>query len=703
MILRLLGSVMCLHLVIGIAFAEDVPEHNPPAWLDEVQTYCMMPILPESAVDLGISVNGVWGGVGSDNPILREHEPLRKAFGDDVAAYVQAAHDAGLLVSSIVYGIEEPPPSLRKIFPELSEMACRLENGKLREAVGLILMCTNNPDWVEWEIAYGKRGIDNGADMILVDTPMGASFVSGGFLKGGFCPSCMARFTKHMTDTFTADEMLHRFGLKALEVPDLIKRLSSRQIVGPPDSPRAFRNSEPDDLLFREFIRCQEQGAFETRRTLANELRRYAREKNRAVAICTNGADLGSQNPFDHWVRGLMFADLFDMFAYELGYMPQGLPKNELGKLPRAKWAPYHKLAHAVHGRRAPAALHTGAMRSVIEQAIQKRSPANAALGVQCAEAYAANGAYMPYFITPETEKVFIENVWAGVIESTRFVSSHKDLFEGDLKTGSDVAVLFLFNERGRVIPAVFPSYLGLAQTLIEGSYPFEVVFAGDDHYVKDRLRVTDLVSYRTLFLPSPIDPTDNQKRVVQDFVKGGGTLVCQEPERLGIPLEEAKRLPSETLCVEGRFPYGDGTVVVMAGKVTSTWTDDAASNYFQTGDEKWRRQIEDLAKALGLKSVLDRKSDGLVSAFPILQPEKKHIIVHLVNYDVDYSNDRVREKTDIAVRISRPDFLTGPVEGLWYAPGLGEPERIVVDASGDTLSCVVPRLDTTGALVLGP
>jgi hypothetical protein len=342
-------------------------------------------------------------------------------------------------------------------------------------------------------------------------------------------------------------------------------------------------------------------------------------------------------------------------------------------------------------------------MTTVIEEAIHKRSPANAPLGVQCAEAYAANGAYMPYFIMPESEKVFVENVWAGVIESTRFVSSHKDLFEGDLKTGADVAVLFLFNERGRVIPAVFPSYLGFAQALIEGSYPFEVVFAGDDHYVKDTLRVTDLAPYRTLFLPSPIDPTDNQNRVVQDFVKGGGTLVCQEPERLGIPLEEVEKLPSETLCAEGWFPYGDGRVVVMAGKVTETWTDDAASNYFKTADGRWRGQIEDLAKALGLKSVLKRKPDGLVSAFPILQPEKRRMVVHLINYDVDYSNDSVREKTDIAIRIFRPDFLTGPVEGLWYAPGLGEPERIVVDASGDALSCVVPRLATTGALVLGP
>jgi hypothetical protein len=495
--------------------------------------------------------------------------------------------------------------------------------------------------------------------------------------------------------------MLERFGIKALEVPDLIKRLSSRQLVGPPDSPRAFRNSDPDDLLFREFIRCQEQGAFETRRTLTNELRRYAREKNRVVAICANAADLGSQNPFDHWVRGLMFADLFDMFAYELAHMPQGLPKKELGELPRSKWAPYHKLAHAVHGRRAPAALHTGAMTPVIEQAVKKRSPVNAPLGVQCAEAYAANGAYMPYFIMPESNNVFVENVWAGVIESMRFVSSHKDLFEGDLKTGSDVAVLFLFNERGRVIPAVFPSYLGLAQTLIEGSYPFDVVFAGDDHYVRDQLLMADLDPYRTLFLPSPIDATENQKRIVRDYVKGGGTLVCQEPKRIGIPLEEAKELPSEILCVKGRFAYGDGTVVVMAGEVAETWTDDAASNYFKTGDGKWRRQIEELAKDLGLNSVLEHVPDGLVSAFPILQPEKKRVVVHLVNYDVDYSNDSVREKTHIAMRITRPEFLTGRVNGLWYAPGLDEPTRVVVDGSGDTLSCVAPHLATAGALVL--
>jgi hypothetical protein len=61
-----------------------------------------------------------------------------------------------------------------------------------------------------------------------------------------------------------------------------------------------------------------------------------------------------------------------------------------------------------------------------------------------------------------------------------------------------------------------------------------------------------------------------------------------------------------------------------------------------------------------------------------------------------------VRDKTDIAIRISRPDFLAGSDEGWWYAPDLDKPKRIVVDATGKTLSCVVPNLGTTGALVVG-
>src|SRR5205823_5999944 len=132
---------------------------------------------------------------------------------------------------------------------------------------------------------------------------------------------------------------------------------------------------------------------------------------------------------------------------------------------------------------------------------------------VQSAEAYAANGAYVQYYIEPQAgNQVFLEKCWAGTARHAAFVQSHRDLYEGELRSGSPLAVLFLLNERGRTIPAVYPSYLGFAQALVEGSYPFDVLFAGDGHYVRDRLTGEELRPYRTVLLPSPIEPTANQK-----------------------------------------------------------------------------------------------------------------------------------------------------------------------------------------------
>lgn len=106
--------------------------------------------------------------------------------------------------------------------------------------------------------------------------------------------------------------------------------------------------------------------------------------------------------------------------------------------------------------------------------------------------------------------------------------------------------MLFLFNERGRTIPAVFPSYLGLAQGFTESHHALNVVFGGDGHYVSDRITDEELGMYRTLVVPSPVDPTDNQQQLLRQFVEKGGTVVCLEPQRLGLDAEGAEAVAEE-------------------------------------------------------------------------------------------------------------------------------------------------------------
>jgi hypothetical protein len=496
----LVGAMLLLAATHGIASGQDRTERDLPAWLDEVQTYCMVPLVPERAAQLHASVNGVWGGAGGPHPILTHTETapaVQARFGTDARAFVDACHAAGLRVVCMVNSIEGFPP-LRAAWPDLEKMACLGADGKpVVVGKGMMLMCTNNPDWLQWEIDFGRKGIDQGADMVLVDTPMSSSFVSG-FLRGGFCPHCMAGFRKYLEERFTPEERQERFDLAGFDTSAIVKRLSPLQFMTDPKQ-RPFQNATKDDLLFREFIYCQEEASFRTRTLLVETLREHARAKGRKVAFCTNAADLGTANPGGYWIRAIMFADLFDLFAYEQNYLPDGLPSPEMTELPRGKWAAYHKLAYAIHHRRSPAVISANAMGALLKTVLLKGKTANVLTAVQSAEAYAANGAYIQYQVEPLTVGTkLLEKCWRESARIAGFVQSHKDLYGGDLRSGSSTAIIFLFNERGRTIPAVFPSYLGFAQALVEGNYPFDVLFGGDGHYVTDKMTMEELQGPKT-------------------------------------------------------------------------------------------------------------------------------------------------------------------------------------------------------------
>jgi hypothetical protein len=698
------STLLCLCLHCEPAAREEAPKvaaSPSPDWVDHVQTYCMVPVLPETAAELHASVNGVWGGIGGTDPILTARETVpavQQRYDTDVRAFVEADHAAGLVVPGVINGLEGFP-SLRAVWPNLEDMACRDAQGK-PVAVGdqkMLLMCTNNPRWQQWELDFGKRGIDAGADMLLLDTPMSASFISG-FLKAGFCPFCMANFERYLNAKFTPEQLRERFGLETFDAEAVVARLAPLQDLADP-ARRPFNHTSRDDLLFREFIYCQEQASFDTRKALVDALRAYAKAQGRQIALATNASDLGTVNPGGHWIRALMFADLFDLFVYEQNAEPAGMPSDDAAKYPRGRWAAYHKLAYAIYHRRSPAVIHAGAMGRLILPVMKNRSSINTWMEVQSAEAYAANGAYVQYYIEPRAGwRLFLDKCWKDSARHAAFVLDHRDLFDGPLRSGSPLAILFLYNERGRTIPAVCPSYLGFAQALTEGNYPFDVVFAGDGHYVRDRLSSQDLAPYRAIIVPSPLAPTDGQKRVVEAFLKAGGTVVCQEPEALGLR-GTPEGLADAPQCLVGQFRVGRGRVLLLGGDVTETWTDDVGSNFLKTYQPALRRKIGDLAEMLGAGSVTS-SDGGLVTAFPVLQPERERVVVHLVNCDIDYDQDQIREKTDVPISLARPDFLDGPVEATLYVPD-EEPEPLPVLAAAEGFSLTVPHLAVTATVVV--
>ncbi len=659
----------------------------------------MVPVLPETAKQMNVTVNGIWGG-GGNNPVLTSHEMVagvRGKYGDDTAAFVRDSKQKGLIVPGLVYGLEGIS-DLRDIWPNLDDMACRNAKGETIGGQEAIFMCVNNFDWVQCEIGYGKRAIDLGADAILVDTPMSASFIAG-FLGGGFCDPCLDLFWKYLNRKFTSDELKDKFGISDFDKAEFIQRLSSRQVVDAHTRP--FINTSSEDLLYREFIYCQDQAAFDTRKYLADALRKYAKSRGRKIALFTNAADMGTQNPGGHWVRALIFADIFDVFGYEQDRFDYGMPGESPMPVPKGKWAAYHKLAHSIKHRRSAAVIHAGAMGQILSKVMVKNQPQTAWLGVQCAEAYASNGAYILYHVDPAGNGTFLKSCWSKAIEVNGFVLSHKDFYEGDLKSGADLAVVFLFNERGRTIPSVFPSYFGFAQGLIEGNYPFDVVFAGDGNFVKDRLDSAQLQPYGTIIVPSPISPTANQKKVIQAFAKAGGIVVCQEPKLLGLTADAARNIDSPESWCAYEFGYGKGKVFVLSGDITLTDTHDVGTRFFRQYTDDLRKQLAGMAEDLGLTSLLKGHQDGLVSAFPILQSDRQRLVVHLVNYDVDYEADSIRGKSNLQLTIPSPDFLEGNLEGTLYPVHKEAIQTLPVSVSDGTIKCTIPDLGMSAALVI--
>lgn len=700
--IAIMASIVVLFVFspLPLRAGEPTSPADLPAWLGKTQTYCMVPVLPETAAKLHVTVNGVWAGISGTHPILTSKDivpAVTAKYGDNPKAFVDACHQSGLVVFSVVNGLEGFT-SLRSAGVDLDKMACRDAQGKpIQAGKDMILMCTNNPDWLKWEIDHGKRGIDLGADAVFVDTPMSSAFVSG-FLRGGFCPHCLANFEKYLNNNFTRAQLAERFDLAEFDAKAVAARLSPLQNLSDPKN-RPHHNSSKDDLLFREFIYCQEQASFDTRKRLVEALRAHARSKARKIALVTNAADLGSVNPGGHWVRALMFADLFDLFAYEQNLEPAGMTSNEVTRYPRGKWAAYHRLAHAVHGRRAPAVIHAGAMGRVLIDVLTKRKTTNTWMEVQSAEAYAANGAYIQYYIEPNGMKLFLDKCWSGATRHAGFVQSHLDFYDGELRSGSPLAILFLMNERGRTIPAVFPSYLGFAQALTEANFPFDVVFAGDGHYVRDRLTNENLRPYQTILVPSPIAPTPNQQRLIQKFVEAGGTLVCQEPEKLGLTRRDETAPPASS-CLATSFRHGKGEVLVLRGKITDTWTDDAGANFFKTYEPGLRTEIARLAESLHLARILPEEATGKISAFPVLQLDKKRLLLHLVNYDIDYDKDAIRERSNLTVRVRRPGFLPERIVARWHTPGKAT-QKLEVSTAADGWALTVPRFGISGVVAI--
>ena len=675
-------SLMLLSILVATSFAGSAHElvtsnflshvKNNESWFNSPQVYDMVALPLDDIQAFHITVNGLWNGFFAANltsPFAfgRYIESLLsgRSYESD-EEFVKVQHDEGMLVPATILTTQG-----HRSFQgdKLEDFACRSIDGKLcywdKEADSYWMNALND-EFIDWCIEHGKKAIDAGADLIVLDEIQGSSFIpmyqwASQYIDWlnapGFSNCTIEKFRNFLTNKYSNEQLQQIFGIDNISSYDLKSRIAETMYL-------TYNERIKADKLNEEYFKFLEIGNFNAKKRLIQELKKYAEENGKQIVIAANSYALGTPRGGGYWSKGLHFAGLLDFFTFENKY--SALADDDLPMMPRAKWLAWEKLAYASTG--SPAVALLGASEAVYIAGDTTNSYKNY-LSILCAEAYANRGAFVSWYV-----KIWgKETNWMGCANIYDFVLKHRGLYEGEIN--NSVAVLYLYGEGMR---NKSDSYLGLAQALAESNVPYRVIFDGDGFYINESLSIEKLAPYDLIFIPNVINITEKQKNTIFQYVEQGGIAAIFDPQALGFEQDE------------GELQYGNGTFIFMQ---------DVANEYFHNYDDDLRREIESVVSKHVQSPLYVKNADRKIIAYPYYQPEKKRVVIHLVNYDYTKWNDGVVPKENINIRIKKPSF---DVKGAYIiSPDCKENLTVLMSCEGDYINMTVPSLKIYDVVVL--
>jgi len=266
----------------------------------------------------------------------------------------------------------------------------------------------------------------------------------------------------------------------------------------------------------------------------------------------------------------------------------------------------------------------------------------------------------------------------------------------------ADVAVLHSFASMAYNNDLPWQSAMLFEQALIQGRVPFDIIF--DQH-------LNDLSKYRVLVLPDQECLSDEQGRLIREYVNRGGGLVATEDSSLYTEWRQRRRefglrdlfqidppggrgreaAARRNEVAQGRVVYIPSVRPALPKRPAAPMT-----------SEFWKLPVnwEELLSAVRWAA---RDDLSLVVKAPLtvtaeLQEQKGtgKLLVHLINYDVDRKPQA--GKIEVSLRIPRGK-KAGQVTVL--SPDEAKPQSVVCALKNDRAVFTVPGLKTYSVAVL--
>ena len=296
------------------------------------------------------------------------------------------------------------------------------------------------------------------------------------------------------------------------------------------------------------------------------------------------------------------------------------------------------------------------------------------------------------------------------MLEYIAFYRRYRDLFAGT-RDVADVGLLrsypsITYNNAGAQLSAILAE-----QALIQARVPFDLIF--DEH-------LGDLAKYRVVVLPNSECLSDSQLAYIRRFVQNGGGLIAigqsglyDEWRRVRVKhgLEELIDGQPQARGYEervGRVEISGSPVRKEVGQGRSVYLPSMQFDgpmpemvsYFRIDNRFWKRpgNWEDLVSAISWvakdNTLLRVGGPEHLVANLVSQPERRRMILHLVNYNAH--NSALTEPVPVACRV--PEAVK---EVRLYSPDTGAPHAVTASNKASIVAFEVPPVKVYSIAVM--
>ncbi len=615
------------------------PIPDDPQWYKRTQVYGMLPLWPDDALTLGLTLNGLWGGYFWASPIRQGNY----MYASD-AEQVNAFHQAGLRLSGVIDASGAYTAQLDQ-YPDLRQALDTRINGEPAIYGDYHFMCLDDPDWLTWQIEEGKRIIDANADSITIDNfvPLSRALLLGSLsLPGstpGFCDATLNAFRRTVTPELPY--------VSALSNDELRRSLGQSELY-------LYGGSSVKNELMDYFWPFYEQASYTHMEQLTTALRAYGRELGRNIIISGNspltGLRLGANEEYS--LDTYRYWGLVDFFASEFSY-DSASTQDPLWPLPGRKMVAWYKAGWAIKKTPNVFMFNSSSDWPQIFTANLRNFYA-----IRMAESYANRQALALYTSPEDPSKIDFFRPLAGL---ATFITANQELFDQTRDVYADTVVIYFSPKQD-----TWPTYEGLTLALADSNLQFETLIASD----ATPLTVDRLMPFQTVVVATLKDMPLAGIQVLNEYVTLGGTVVVFDD------------LINPALL--------DNPRIRLVGT-------DLGRAYLTDHFSQTRQEIRNWVMQGTTPRVTLEAEGGKVSAFAYQGNGK--LIVHLVNYDHQFNTDQVIDKGDFYLRLRSK---IGYQQATLLSPDFSDRIPLTVEHDdGETIRVKIPRLHIYDIIVL--